>query len=277
VGPVASGLGNTLSAAFAGRDHTEPYRVHSGSLGLSRSLTGGWEALLGGRVEYHESARLSVESGLIGSEFRPVIPIDEGISTAGTVRVLRAAPAHLGRAMAGSGSITVGRHHGSERCVGACLDGATYLKPEAEATWARRWESRQAELLMTGRGGLALGTLPVQELYLLGGRGTVPGYDFRSFGGDRFALVRAAAAADLDPTWLRLRVSGALGWSAVGAAAENAAARWPISGSGKLLPSIGLGLGMVHDILHLDLHRGLGVNGRWELIFEANPSFWDFL
>jgi hypothetical protein len=27
----------------------------------------------------------------------------------------------------------------------------------------------------------------------------------------------------------------------------------------------------------VDVARGVGADGRWELIVEANPSFWDFL
>jgi hypothetical protein len=41
--------------------------------------------------------------------------------------------------------------------------------------------------------------------------------------------------------------------------------------------SLGAGLGIFHDILRLDLARGLGEEGRWELILEARRSFWDFL
>jgi hypothetical protein len=41
--------------------------------------------------------------------------------------------------------------------------------------------------------------------------------------------------------------------------------------------SVGAGVGLLFDILRIDVARGLGDGGRWEVIVEANPSFWDFL
>jgi hypothetical protein len=43
------------------------------------------------------------------------------------------------------------------------------------------------------------------------------------------------------------------------------------------LLSVGAGVGIFYDILRVDIARGLTERGRWELIIEANPSFWDFL
>jgi hypothetical protein len=40
---------------------------------------------------------------------------------------------------------------------------------------------------------------------------------------------------------------------------------------------VGAGLGIFYDILRVDLARGLGSGGRWELIIETRPSFWNFL
>ena len=41
--------------------------------------------------------------------------------------------------------------------------------------------------------------------------------------------------------------------------------------------SIGAGVGLLFDIIRVDVARGLGGGGVWEVIVEANPSFWDFL
>ncbi|HEX2207284.1 MAG TPA: hypothetical protein VHG93_06340, partial [Longimicrobium sp.] len=41
--------------------------------------------------------------------------------------------------------------------------------------------------------------------------------------------------------------------------------------------SVGAGLGLLFDIIRVDVARGLGEDGVWEVIVEANPSFWDFL
>jgi hypothetical protein len=36
-------------------------------------------------------------------------------------------------------------------------------------------------------------------------------------------------------------------------------------------------VGIFYDILRVDVARGLNSGGRWEVMIEANPSFWDFL
>jgi hypothetical protein len=124
---------------------------------------------------------------------------------------------------------------------------------------------------------MAFGDLPIQELYLLGGRGTVPGYDFRGYAGGRYAAGRLVYSANLRAPWLRGRLLAAAGWVGAGEAADAALRRAELRGSAVVLPSVGVGLGIFHDILHLDVARGLGRGGRWELILEANRGFWDFL
>ncbi|HZG41697.1 MAG TPA: hypothetical protein VEY93_01960, partial [Longimicrobium sp.] len=43
------------------------------------------------------------------------------------------------------------------------------------------------------------------------------------------------------------------------------------------MTSVGAGVGILYDILRIDVARGLGRFGQWEVIVEANPQFWDFL
>ena len=131
--------------------------------------------------------------------------------------------------------------------------------------------------VVDGSAGVALGDLPRQALFLLGGRGKVPGFPFRAFGGDRFALARANASADLHPIWLRARAFTAAGWTDAGEPGAAALDRWGARPTGDPRVSVGAGVGIFYDILRFDLARGLGADGRWELIIEANPSFWDFL
>ena len=125
--------------------------------------------------------------------------------------------------------------------------------------------------------GAALGDLPRQGLYLIGGRGTVPGYHFRRFGGDRFALARATASADLLSPFFRGRAFVAGGWTGVGSAGEASLAAWGAETADAPVFGAGVGVGLFYDILRVDVARGFNDGGRWELIVEANPSFWDFL
>jgi hypothetical protein len=149
-----------------------------------------------------------------------------------------------------------------------------------DLTVGRRWAPREAALTVTGRAGALLGDAPTQALFPLGGRGTVPGYGFRAFAGERFVALDATASAYLWRPWVRGRLLGALGRvgrdEAETTCPANANCFLPPGGSGWK-PSLGVGVGLVNDILRVDFSRGLATGGRWELVIDANPSFWDFL
>ena len=152
-----------------------------------------------------------------------------------------------------------------------------FVKPHARIEMGRRGGFRDFDLRAHLAAGTAFGELPRQALYLIGGRGTVPGYDFRSFGGDRFATLNGSASLELWHPWLRGRALGAVGWAGVGGVGREALARSGTRPAGVLRPSLGLGVGVFHDIVRIDVARGLDDEGVWEVIVEANPSFWDFL
>lgn len=280
VGWAASGAINTLASLFAGDDYLDLYYATGGDASLERPLAGGWRLAAAGRAERQESAVLSDNFSVFGTDFRSVREIDEGTFVGGSVGLARPIPAESGAGLGLELWMEGGRLAGRETddCVttGACheRDGA-FLKPRAAASWRR--VTGPLALEVDARAGASFGTLPRQELYLLGGRGTIPGYDFRAFGGDRFATLGAVASADLIRPWVRARLLGALGWSAVGDPGDVALRLWGVGPTGGVRPSVGVGVGLLYDILRLDLSRGLGDGGRWELIVEARPSFWDFL
>ncbi|HEX8454799.1 MAG TPA: hypothetical protein VF647_22165, partial [Longimicrobium sp.] len=156
-------------------------------------------------------------------------------------------------------------------------ESATFIRPRFDLGWVRRWTPARAELEAGTSAGIALGELPRQALFLVGGRGTIPGFPFRAFGGDRFALARVMGSADVAGPWLRGRGFANAGWTGVGSAGRVPLQDWGAATTGSPRFSVGTGVGLFYDILRVDVARGLGPDGRWELIVEANPSFWDFL
>ena len=278
IAPAASGTLNTLAALVAGRDYTDPYYVTGATAALSRELGAAWTLELSGRAERHRSARLAADFSFAG-ELRPVREVDEtDMMLGGQLALHRRAPAEASRWTSAGIRMGLGALKplaGTDAAAGG--EALRFLKPQLEVEHGRRWLRGNAELRLSTAAGMAYGELPVQGLYLLGGRGTVPGYDFRSHAGDRYAAGRMVYAADLRAPWLRGRLLAAAGWIGAGEAADAALQRTGLSGSAVVLPSLGVGIGIFHDILHLDIARGLGRNGRWELILEANPGFWDFL
>lgn len=275
LGPVASGAANSLAALVAGYDYLDPFYASGAELRARWELSPAWSLSSGVRGERQTSAQHEVDFSFLGSPttFRPVHAIDDGILLRGTVGITRPAVPMAARWWTASLQGDVGVLAPEAEAAG----NLTFARVRAEAGWARNWEVGQTELELRSAAGLALGELPRQELFLLGGRGTLPGYPFRAFGGDRFALGQATLTTELQHPWLRGRLLGAVGWSGQGAAGERALGLWDAAPTGGVRSSLGAGLGIFHDILHLDLARGLGRDGGWELIFEARRSFWGFL
>jgi hypothetical protein len=51
----------------------------------------------------------------------------------------------------------------------------------------------------------------------------------------------------------------------------------PAAAADGALVGIGAGLGLVYDILRVELARGLRQGGIWELVVRVRPDFWDWL
>ncbi|HEX2190236.1 MAG TPA: hypothetical protein VHG51_15115 [Longimicrobiaceae bacterium] len=260
VAPVASGVLNTFSSLLAGEDYSDPYYTSGAELTAGRALRPGWTLTGGLRVEEHRSAELASEFSVWG-DFRPVRPVDEGAVLLASLGVERGAPADAARSWRlALRTEAATLDPGGRDLAGALAGGGRrWTRAWAEAGWTRRWAPRDALLELDGSAGITGGSVPVQGRFYLGGRGTVPGFDLRSFSDTRFALARATASADLAAPWLRGRLFAAAG-QAQGTHA-----------------GVGAGLGIFYDILRVDLARGLGDGGRWELIVETRPEFWSFL
>lgn len=272
VAEPASGLLNSLSALVAGSDYQDLFYTSGVRLGVERPFAPGWTGGATVRAEEHSAAEMEADFSLFGDDFRPVHPIDEGRFYGGEIALERRAPSEVARGWS----------------LRAAVDGGTllaedgeddfgFVQPTLEAASLRRFPWRDAALELRGTAGFSLGDLPRQALFLLGGRGTLPGYEFRAFGGDRFAIGRATASAEILRPWLRGRVLAAAGASGVGEPGERALDLWGARVTDGLRPSVGAGLGLFYDILRVDLVRGFGTGGRWEVIVETQPTFWDFL
>jgi hemolysin activation/secretion protein len=140
--------------------------------------------------------------------------------------------------------------------------------------WERRLRSRGTVLSGSLDGSITSDGAPAHELFLIGGRQTLPGFTYRSFVGDRMALIRIEASQAVFAPWLYLRAFGAAG-------AVDMRGTLPSSWSGTttdgIAASAGVGVAVGWDVLQLDLGRGLRQGGEWELIFSAHKRFWPWL
>jgi hypothetical protein len=200
---------------------------------------------------------------------RPVNPVDPGTWAGGS----------LGAGM--RGGLGEFAWEGAARLEGARLEGEVfstdYLRGILESRLDRQYEWRRAAVEVEGGAGFAVTDLPRQALFLLGGRGTVPGYPFRAYGGDRAAHAMARVGADLREPWVRVHGIAAAGWSRDGRASGSALAAWGAAPTPGVIPSLGAGFGLFYDLLRIDAVRGLGPGGLWEFVIEARRDFWPWL
>jgi len=269
--PVISGAMNSLTALLAGYDFSDPYFATGAELRMDRAMGRGWNGAFGLRVEEHESAARETDFSLLGGSehFRPVQPIEEGTFYGASAALRRPVAAEVARGV----SLGLGVDGG---WLDAGDDVHRFARPRVEAGWVSR-SSGGTEVTLDASAGGVLGDTPPQAAFLLGGRGTVPGYSFRGYGGDRFALARAAFSAELLPMFVRGRLFAAGGWTGDGESSGTVIGPGPLGGRTGEMLSVGAGVGLFFDILRVDIARGLTDGGVWEVIVEANPTFWDFL
>lgn len=269
--PAASGLTNTLGSLLFASDWTDPYYASGIGLAARAPVGGRWTLGAGGRVERQRSAAAVTDFSLFGGIFRPVRPIDDGVHVSAELSARRD-PAFVSGGWWGEGRLGAGHLAADD---GGAEGAGTFGRAELSGgfTWSGSADARAARLEAAATAGALFGGVPAQERYLVGGRGTLPGYIHRTFAGDRFARLSATASADLTRPWIRGRVLGGAGW--VGGARE--AVGWETTGSGGIRPSVGAGVGLFYDLLRVDVMRGFGRGARTELIIEVQPSFWGFL
>jgi len=257
--PAAAGIISTFGAALEGDDYVDPYFRDGAALSVSSPL-GSWTGTVTAVWERQRSAELV--AGTIGSaEPRPVRPISDGTDPHLDLSLNR----HFGSALAAVWSVAFRSQLASGGDFGYTRWTASVeaTPPDPDAVW--QWEA-------SGAVALATGTLPEQRLILLGGRGTVPGYGFRPWGGDQAFFALAAVSRNVAAPWLRARVLGALGWSEITTVSREAADHFGVENSAGVRPSVGAGVALLWDVIRVDAVRGLD-DGEWEWIVSVNPAW----
>lgn len=261
--PGLPGVLNTIAAASFGEDFLDPYFTSGVGLGLERRFGGTSRASIMLDYERHRNATLAETNAVLNRRavFREVRPI-----LAGDLLRTRLALRH--------GDSSTG-WNGSLHAEAGTMHGAGYLRSTIDASVTRRARNQNAAIEVRGAAGLLLGAAPPpQTLFLLGGPATLPGYPYRGFTGDRFALAGLEAYHDLAAPWVRLRAVGGAGWTSLGVATPPVG--WEAQATDGLRTSIGAGVGLFYDLLRIDLVRGLQ-SGHWQWVFSVSPSLADIL
>ena len=282
--PAAAGAMNTLSsvAAAAGAEFGHDFqdlwfaRGIAGSLHHRDAVLGGWR-LAGVLALEHARAASTLIDGYEadpGDELnRPLPAIDEGRDLLMAVQLTRrsAAESLIGW------DAGIGLDWGAFRTSSDVpdTDHGSYGRFMADLGVHRGTSGDAWYLAGRVRAGTLVGDAPLQRHFLLGGRGTVPGQAFRSHAGDASALLQAELRRRVSTPWLSVRASAAAGWTSL--TDDRVVAAWPGVDEGAVGPSMGAGIGLVNEILWLDVWRGLGDDGDWEILLTVDPRLWDIL
>lgn len=256
-----SGALNTLASLTFSEDYTDLYFTTGVRASHKWTPRSGWTAGLTGRWESHRPARDEVSSDPQDPRFRPVLPTERGDWKSVSLGLTIPSP---WRSISSRGEALLGR-----------FEDRSFGHVSGELSFQRSSLARGFDFGATLAGGALMGDPPLQSLYLLGGRETVPGFAFRSRAGDLYWLFRTEAARDILAPWLRLRVFGAAGGTEFGG--DALPPPWPQEPDQGTMISAGAGLGLGWDVLRLDLARGFREGGEWQVILSVSHSFWPWL
>ena len=255
---------NTLSTLFRNLDYTDPHFATGVRLALEHRLGEATTFEVGGAVEEHTGAAEAWATGW-GPD--------------GLVRPLRAPKKGM---YARARAVMARRWGGLGRWSAEAAVAATAGRWEGSGTGSlvARMEGRTASEDLTRRGrvsfeaGAAWGGTPPQLLFLLGGRGTLPGHAYRAWGGSRFVLARAEGAFQIVPGWVTGRVLGGAG--AVGGTPASLREGWGVGPSPGPRGYAGGGVAVFHDLLRLDAAWGIP-GGTFEVVLSLDPRLWPYL
>lgn len=250
--PGATPLVNTISAASGSKDYLDPYFARGGTVSLAMGARDPF--VLSVRAEEHVSATDVVSDGP-DTEFRPVRTIHEGTWLAAELARSFGLPAG-GRAHLAAAAGRLG-----DRSFG----GGT---GEVDFPIASPREGPHGRV--TVKGGAVTNGAPAQSMFLLGGRHTLPGQDYRAFVGNAYWLARAEATVPVRRPWVGLRAFGAVGATRLGAI--DLPADWLRTSSDGLRGSVGLGLSIAWDAAFFDVAHGVR-GGGWEVVFSVSERF----
>lgn len=254
--PGATPLENSISAMSGEKDYLDPFFLRGAAITLQHEPKG--QTSVTASVEKHIEARDVVSRS--DSGFRPVRSIDEGTMVSLSLSSRLVLTSSATAAM----TLSAGR-----------LEGQSFASWDGQLEWTvtdlgARWRARASIV-----GGVTNADAPAQTMYLLGGRQTLLGHDYRAFVGNAYWLGRIEGTVPVRPPFLGIRA-----FAAVGSTYLSDDARlpddWAAQDSNGLRGAVGLGLSIGWDSAYLDVGRAVWGSG-WEVMFSMAPHFRSWL
>ncbi|UCC49675.1 MAG: BamA/TamA family outer membrane protein [Gemmatimonadota bacterium] len=273
---ASSGAIATLAALLDGEDYRAPFWASGAGLALVRPW-GAARARVSLAWESWEPATLGADD-LIDRSYRGVRAVDDG-EVAWLAVELKRPPLVAVEAVGGLS------WEGRLEAVSRLLVGDfEYVRVTLRAE--QFWPAVALGLdlrLSAAAGAVGGGRIPAQRLFPAGGRGSVRGYGFHRYAGNLYGSGGIELSRKIRHPWVSLSLFADVGGvGSQGSSAERALDVWNRAGDaarathGPLI-GVGAGVGLVFDILRVELARGLRQGGIWELVVRVRPDFWDWL
>jgi hypothetical protein len=261
LGPVTplAGIANSLAGLVLGKDYTDPWYATGAAFVASRPLT---ESLRVGatlRAERQTGATLTQTHAPFDhdADFRAVRAIDGGDEYSLLLSLDRPQPTQGIVAWGASLALRGAQFNAAD----SGFDDGTYAKAQLSgdllirpASHAREFRSKLAFAAMTSGA-------PVQQYFAIGGTGTLPGFAYRTFTGRTGALATAEYSQRVAYPWLGIRALGSVG-VAGHKSFTPALSTWSTTSSDGPRASVGAGVSLFWDLLHVDVVKGIN-GGRW--------------
>lgn len=246
---------NTLTSGFGDDDYTDTYSAHGGRVDAT-SLSGSWKPGFFFAVEQHRNIATVASDSAYNRRAVDGRAMQIGFVATREVPV-RGSFSWQARAEA---SLVNFETKGGQRTSAARALGY------ATGQWVG--ESNRTTLDANIRFGWnSTYAVPPQFDFLIGGRATLPGYDYRSFSGQKFLTTGLELSKTVVSPWLRARL---LGYAAYTPPLRRDARTTSAAG---VRASAGAGVGLFWDIIRIDVVRG----ARWQTLLSVRPDLWDLL
>jgi len=259
---IIAPLTNSIASQEFGDDYGDYYLTNGAELGVRRGMGARGEWRLSAR--YEELLSLGTQATPANGVYRPNNVVVGGHNVTGALTLRRRSEGFaVRRDVAGEATLEIGRH---------------YARFNANGHWLVPVGSTR--LLTRVEFGLGSEKLPLQGIFVLGGRGTLLGDEFREWGGKRAALAHVewrlpvpffsvGVGPARTPGIITLAPYVATGW----VAEPFTAAPWVATSGARLT------LGLAAEWLGMfRLEAGYGAQSRHiHVSFDVTRDFWDIL
>lgn len=264
------GVLNTMTSGFGDTDYTDLYFARGARIALTRPLARWWQLGIHAVAEQHRAPYSDTAVDLRTSHTAQLVNAGDALELG--VDVERELEAVAGFAWGATASVSGIQFRPREMSYPLFGERELFARAILQVNTRTTSADQRRDLRTRLIAGHNFGNAAAQHFFRIGGRETLPGYQYREFVSESsIALGRMEYTHALAAPWVRLRL---LGYAAYTREIERLVNDEVIEKrTGHVRGSAGAGLGLLWDVLRIDAVKG----AHWQAIFSVRSDFWDML